>query len=343
MNTFGTNIKVTTWGESHGIAHGVVIDGIPPGISISEEDIQQELDRRKPGQNKLVTPRKEDDKVNILSGIFKGKTTGTPISLIIYNKNQDSASYEELQQLVRPGHADFTYHHKYKGQNDFRGGGRSSGRETVSRVAAGAIARKILLSNGINIISYIKQIGKIKAEKFDLETISKNSIGCPDDSAAKKMIDYIEEIKKDGDSVGGLIGVKITGCPIGLGEPVFDKLDAKLAYAIMSIGAVKGVSFGAGFKVAEMKGSENNDQIRSNGFQSNNAGGILGGLSTGEEITIQVAVKPTPSISKKQQTITIARENIDLNIKGRHDPCICLRIRPAIEAMVALTLLDVYC
>lgn len=340
MNSFGKLFRITTWGESHGEAIGVVVDGTPPGITISEEMIQEELDKRKPGTSSVVSSRKESDTVKILSGIFKGKSTGAPISMIIENRDADSSVYEKRKNIFRPSHADYTYHHKYNGFNDYRGGGRASGRETACRVAAGAIAKKILQKEGITIIGYVQRIGSIVAQERDLEEALRNPIRCPDKSAAKKMIKKIEEIAKEGDSIGGLVKVIIKGCPVGLGEPVFDKIDAKIAQALFSIGAVKGVSIGAGFSVVGMKGSENNDQMTSEGFLSNNSGGIVGGITTGQEIIIDIAVKPTPSIEKKQKTINKSGKDQTLRLTGRHDPCLCPRLVPVAEAMLALVLTD---
>ncbi|MFX1537978.1 MAG: chorismate synthase [Promethearchaeota archaeon] len=340
MNVFGNNFKIMTWGESHGTAIGVVIDGVEPGLQLSEEDIQKELDRRKPGQSQITTSRKEEDRVKILSGVFSGKTTGAPISLVILNKDTDSSKYEEIKDIFRPGHADYTYYHKYRGYNDYRGGGRSSGRETATRVAAGAIAKKILKKKDISITGYVKQIGSIKATRINFSEIENNSVRCPDPKAAKQMENLILKTRDEGDSIGGIVEIIVKGCPPGLGDPVFGKLDAKLGYALMSIGAVKGLSIGEGFKVAMMRGSENNDEMGRSGFKSNHAGGILAGISTGQEIVLRIAVKPTPSISKKQQTITKDGKETDISVKGRHDPCICPRIVPVAEAMVALVLVD---
>ncbi|MFX0090922.1 MAG: chorismate synthase [Candidatus Hodarchaeota archaeon] len=340
MNIFGDNFRVMTWGESHGKVIGVVIDGVEPGLELSERDIQKDLDRRKPGQSQVTTSRQEDDKVEILSGVFNGKTTGSPISLIIRNKDADSSKYEEMKDIFRPGHADFTVYSKYKGFNDYRGGGRSSGRETAARVGAGAIAKKILERKGITIIGYVKQIGHIKAKSINFSDIEKNIVRAPNLKAAKEMESLILKVKIDGESIGGIVEIIVKGCPPGLGGPVFGKLDAKLAYALMSIGAVKGVSVGEGFKVAKMTGSENNDEMDSRGFKSNHAGGILGGISTGQDIILKIAVKPTPSIAKKQKTITKDNKETDIFIEGRHDPCICPRIVPVAEAMVALVLAD---
>lgn len=342
-NSFGKIFKITTWGESHGKAVGVVIDGCPPNLKLSENDIQKELDRRKPGQSNITTSRSEDDIVEILSGVFDGQTTGTPISLIVRNKDADSSKYEKIKNLFRPGHADFTYFKKY-GIRDYRGGGRSSARETVARVAAGAIAKKLLNEMSIKIFAHTIQIGniKVKTENIDLNQIENNVVRCADIETANKMIDEILKVKKELNSVGGIVEVIIKGCPIGIGEPVFDKLDANLGKALLSIGAVKGIEFGRGFGVAEIKGSENNDSMNSSLelFNTNNCGGILGGISTGQDIIIRIAVKPTPSISQQQETIDVNGNDQIIEIEGRHDPCIVPRIIPIVESMVALTLVD---
>ncbi len=332
-NSLGTTFKITTWGESHGPALGVVIDGCPAGISISEKEIQKEVDRRKPKRgSKVSTSRAEEDKIKILSGVFEGKTTGTPISIIVENKDARSKDYEKLKKMYRPGHADYTYDLKY-GIRDHRGGGRASGRETVSRVMGGAVAKKILtLKRKTEIFGHTVQIGNIKAAKFAKSEIEKNELRCADKEASKKMVKRIKEIRSEKDSIGAIVEIIIKNPPKGLGEPVFDKLDAELAKAMMSIGAVKGVEIGAGFNVAEMKGSENNDQMRATNkgkskeiaFLSNKAGGILGGISTGEDIIIRLAVKPVPSIK----------------LPGRHDTCLAPRIIPVAEAMAAIVLTD---
>jgi chorismate synthase len=344
-NTFGEKFRVTTFGESHGRAVGVVIDGVPPKLKISVDEIQRELDRRRPGQSLVTTQRAEEDKVEILSGVFQGKTTGTPICLLVWNKDQHSSDYDELKEVLRPGHAGFTYLGKY-GIYDYRGGGRASGRETVGRVAAGAVAKIILAKHKIQIIGYSKEIAGISAKKFDYAQIEKNSVRCPDANAAKKMEKKILEVLKLGDSVGGIVEVVIKGCPAGLGEPVFDKLDADLAKAMMSIPAVKGFEIGSGFQAARMFGSEHNDEfyldkktklIRS---KTNFAGGVLGGISTGEDILVRIAIKPTSSISKSQSTVDVYGTRKKLEISGRHDPCICPRIIPVAEAMAAIVIVD---
>ncbi len=339
MNSFGKIFKITTWGESHGDAMGVVIDGVPPEIEITEDYINSQLKRRKSGLSSFSTSRKEDDKVKILSGVFNGKTTGTPLSLIIFNKDVKSSHYEEIKDIFRPGHADFTYWKKF-GIRDCRGGGRASARETVARVAAGAIAKKILEKYSIEIFCYTIQIGKIKAEKIDLKDFEKNPFWFCDKTKLDEILVYAKKIKEEGESFGGIVECIVKNAPIGLGEPVFDKFDAVLSHAIMSIGATKGIEFGKGFEVAKLKGSENNDEMDRNGFITNNAGGILGGITTGEDIIFRVAVKPIPSISKKQKTIDIKENETIIKIKGRHDVCAIPRINPVIEAMTAIVIVD---
>ena len=342
-NSFGKIFKITTWGESHGKALGVIIDGCPPMLDLSEEDIQIELDRRMPGNSEVTSPRKETDRVEILSGIFEGKTTGAPISLLIKNIDVDSSKYEKIKDIFRPGHADYTYFVKY-GIRDHRGGGRSSGRETVGRVAAGAVAKKILKAKGINVTGYTKQIGDITASVIDFNEIEKNDVRCPDKNTAQKMIEKIKEVRKAGDSIGGIVEVIASGVPPGLGEPVFDKLSADIAKALMSIGAVKGVEIGAGFKSALLLGSQNNDEMYVKGekvkFKTNNSGGILGGISNGDDIVIRIAVKPTASISKIQKSVDINNSEREIKVEGRHDPCICPRIVPVAEAMMAIVITD---
>jgi chorismate synthase len=319
MNTFGTNFRITTFGESHGPAVGAVIDGCPAGLALAESDIQPLLDRRRPGTSALVSPRDEKDRVEILSGVFEGRTTGTPIALLVRNEEHQSKDYEELRTLFRPGHADFTYQQKY-GCRDHRGGGRSSGRETLGRVAAGAVAMKFLAGKGIMISGGIVSVhGKTGTAAIEAEILA---------------------AKNAGDSVGGIVEITARGCPAGLGDPVFGKLDAQIAAAIMGIGAVKGVEIGDGFESAGRFGSGNNDPIRKNGFVSNHAGGILGGISSGQEIVVRIAVKPTPSIAQAQKTIDIHGNDADISVKGRHDPCIVPRIVPVAESMLALVLAD---
>jgi chorismate synthase len=340
-NSLGEIIRLTTFGESHGPAVGAVLDGVSPGIDISEEDIQAELDRRRPGQSKVSTQRNEPDKIKILSGVFEGKTTGTPIAMIIENQDKDSTKYDLIRHLFRPGHADFTFWKKY-GIRDHKGGGRSSGRETASRVAGGALAKKMLNGRGVQIKAYSFEIAGIRAESFDLSTAEDNSVRCPDPAAAEKMQQAILQAREDGDSVGGIVELRISGAPAGLGDPVFGKLDARLAGAICSLGAVKAIEFGDGFSAAGMRASEFNDQMRNGSFLSNHAGGILGGISTGQEIVARIAVKPTPSISKTQRTCDINGRNEEIKIEGRHDPCIVPRIIPVVESMAALVLLDAW-
>jgi len=339
-NTIGKLFQVTTFGESHGKALGAVVDGCPPGLTLTEEYIQKELDKRRPGKSSGQSPRREKDKVEILSGIFQGYTTGTPIALLIYNVDVDSSAYEKIKDVFRPGHADFTYFIKYGGYRDYRGGGRSSGRETVARVAAGAIAKRILEEYGIEVTAYTISLGGIFAKERNLEVIYKNHLFCPDMKAYKDMCEKIEKTKREGDSLGGVVEVLARGVPAGLGEPVFDKLNADLAKAIFSIGAVKGMEMGAGFKVASMKGSENNDPISPYGFLKNDAGGTLGGISSGQDIVIRVAVKPIPSIRKTQKTINEKKEEVEISVGGRHDISAIPRIVPVIEAMVRIVLAD---
>jgi len=340
-NAFGVLFKVTTWGESHGYATGAVVEGCPAGIDITEEDIQKVLNRRKPGMIASSSPRKEEDVVKILSGTFHGKTTGTPISLIIENKNVDSGAYENIKDIFRPGHGDFTYFKKY-GVRDYRGGGRASGRETAARVAAGAIAETIISRAGMEVIAYTKALGGVvaKLDRISRGDLSASHLMCPDPEAAREMEAKLEEARRSGDSLGGIVEIIVRGCPPGLGEPVFDKMDADLAKGLMSIGTVKGVEIGAGFKVAEMRGSQVNDPIAPDGFLTNNAGGILAGITTGEEIVIRAACKPIPSIARVQQTINVEGKPVELSIKGRHDVAVIPRIIPVCEAMVNIILAD---
>jgi len=338
-NTFGKVFQITTWGESHGTAVGVTIDGCPPGLALREEDIQADLDRRRPGTGGAASPRKEPDRVQILSGTFEGKTTGTPITLVIFNKDAHSKSYDHLKEIFRPGHGDYTYLKKY-GIRDHRGGGRSSARETAARVAAGAVARKLLSLHGITVRACTVALGGIVAEKRDMAEREKNRFFCPDAAAAKRMEARVEEVKKEGDSLGGIVEVRASGCPAGLGEPVFDKLDAELARALMSIGAVKAVEIGDGFAAAGLLGSQNNDPLTPEGFASNHAGGILAGISNGDDVVARAAVKPIPSIAKEQRTVNLQNEPVSVRIGGRHDISAIPRIIPVCEAMVALTLAD---
>ena len=344
-STFNTFFKITTWGESHGKALGVVIDGCPAGLPLNEEDIQIYLNRRKPGQSKISTPRQEDDAVEILSGAFEGRTTGAPISLIVRNTSQRSHDYSEIASCYRPGHADYTFDQKY-GFRDYRGGGRSSGRETIGRVAAGAIAAKLLKELGIEILTYAKAIGPITADMdaFDREAIASTPTCMPDYEASQKAEEYLAQCMKNMDSAGGIIECRINGVPAGIGEPVFEKLDANLAKAIMSIGAVKAFEIGDGCRVSTANGSSNNDPfVSENGRivkKANHAGGILGGISDGSEIVLRAYVKPTPSIFSEQETVNTEGENIRIQIKGRHDPVIVPRAVVVVEAMAALTLAD---
>lgn len=344
-SVYGTNFKISTWGESHGKAVGVVVDGCPAGIALSEDDIQPFLNRRKPGQSSFTTQRNESDCVEILSGIFEGKTTGTPISMIVKNKEQRSRDYSQIADCYRPGHADYTFDQKY-GFRDYRGGGRSSGRETIGRVAAGAIATKILEQLGVRILTYSKSIGNVEInyDNFDSSHILTDSLYMPDAIASSKAQALLKEKMADLNSVGGVIECVVTGMPTGIGEPVFDKLDANLSKAVMSIGAIKGIEIGDGFMVAASTGAENNDSfISENGVVSkrtNHAGGILGGMSDGSPIILRAAVKPTPSIARPQATITSSNENTEIEIHGRHDPIIVPRAVVVVESMVAITLVD---
>ena len=341
-NTIGTLFSVTTFGESHGPAIGCIVDGCPPGMPLQEEDIQPFLDKRKPGQSKYTTQRREEDKVQILSGVFEGKTTGAPIALLIQNTDQRSRDYEEIKDLFRPGHADYTYHHKYT-HRDYRGGGRSSARETAARVAAGAIARLYLRRNlNLEIIGYLQQMGDVVLQFEDEAEINNNPFFCPNNKQIQELADYIERLRRQGDSVGARVNVLAKGVPIGLGDPVFDKLDATLAFAMMSINAVKGVEIGAGFNAVTQQGSEHRDQMSRNGFLSNHAGGILGGISTGQNIEVSMALKPTSSITTPGQTINTQGEEVTVVTKGRHDPCVGIRAVPIAEAMMALVLMDHY-
>lgn len=339
-NTFGKLFTVTSFGESHGPALGCVVDGCPPGIEISEADLQIDLDRRKPGQSRYTTQRKEDDQVKILSGVFEGKTTGTPIGLLIENTDQRSKDYSEIKNTFRPAHADYTYAQKY-GIRDYRGGGRSSARETAMRVAAGAIAKKVLKQElGIEIRGYLSQLGPIKIEKVDWDQIEQNPFFCPDANKVSEMESFMQALNKEGNSIGAKITVVARGMIPGLGEPIFDRLDADIAHALMSINAVKGVEIGAGFDSVAQKGSEHRDEITPQGFLSNNAGGILGGISSGQDIIAHIALKPTSSIRIPGKSIDVDGNSIDVVTKGRHDPCVGIRATPIAEAMLAITLLD---
>ena len=339
-NTIGKIFSVTTFGESHGEALGCIIDGCPPGLPITKEEIQAELDLRKPGSNKYTTQRKEPDEIEILSGIFEGKTTGTPIGLLVRNKDQKSKDYKNIKDVFRPSHADYSYFQKY-GIRDYRGGGRSSARETVMRVAAGAIAKKYLKKiQKIEIFGFLSQIGDIKISSFSKNQINRNPFFCPDKKIVQEIEDMIDSLRNSGDSIGAKISVMATNVPPGLGEPVFDKLDADLAHGLMGINAVKGVEIGRGFEVVSLRGTENRDEISPSGFISNNSGGTTGGISTGQDIFASIALKPTSSIMSSGNTINKSGKSVKVQTKGRHDPCVGLRATPIAEAMVAITLMD---
>jgi len=348
-NTIGKLFTFTSFGESHGPAIGGVIDGCPAGLKIDENFIQNELNRRRPGQSDITTSRKEEDKVVFLSGIFEGVTTGTPIAFVIWNTNQQSADYKHLKEIYRPSHADFTYQQKY-GIRDYRGGGRSSARETATRIVAGAIAKLVLNKLGINIVAFTSQVGPIAMTKtyeaVDLSLIETNAIRCPEPEVAEKMIAYIQELKKEGDSIGGIITCVIKGVPVGWGEPIYDKLQARLAQAMLSINATHGFDYGKGFEGVVMKGSEMNDEFIKVGdkitTKTNYSGGIQGGISNGQDIYFRVLFKPVATISKKQTTVNIHSEEVELEARGRHDPCVLPRAVPIVEAMAAITLLDMY-
>jgi chorismate synthase len=340
-NSFGEVFRITTFGESHGEGVGVVVDGCPSGIHLSAEDFERDMERRRPGREEMDTARNESDRVEILSGVFEGLSTGAPVTLFIRNRDVDSRPYEVLRRLFRPGHADYTYFKKY-GHFDFRGGGRSSARETAARVAAGVMAGKVLEPTGLKVLAYTLELGGIHAEQFDPRAIENNPCYCPDPHAAERMASALKEAKEKGDSLGGIVEIRIQGCPPGLGEPVFDKLDADLAKAAMSVGAVKGVEIGAGFEVAGLRGSESNDPILPEGFETNRAGGILGGISNGDEIVVRAAVKPVPSIGKEQRTIDRAGQPARLRLTGRYDISAVPRAVPVLEAMVRIVLADHY-
>ncbi|MBW2300724.1 MAG: chorismate synthase [Deltaproteobacteria bacterium] len=340
-NTIGKAFRVTTFGESHGEGLGAVIDGCPPGISLSPEDFAVEMRRRRPGTSSVASPRKEQDMVEILSGVFEGLSTGAPITLFIRNQDADSTPYKVLSQFFRPGHADYTYFKKY-GHFDHRGGGRYSARETAARVAAGVVAGKVLERLGIRVVAYTLELGGVRARSFDLKLVEKSPFFCPDLTASTKMEKVVSEARKQGNSLGGIAQINVTGCPAGLGEPVFDKLDADLAKAVMSIGTVKGVEIGAGFQVAKLKGSENNDPLTPEGFCSNRAGGILGGISNGDEIVLRAAMKPIPSIGLEQDTVDRNGTRGKIKFGGRHDTASIPRIIPVLEAMVKIVLADHY-
>lgn len=338
-NTFGDIIRVTTFGESHGPAIGAILDGVRPGLEITANEIQAQLNRRRPGQSDVTTPRDEKDQVEILSGVFEGKTTGAPIAMVIFNRDHDSTKYEGIKDLFRPGHADYTFYKKY-GIRDYRGGGRSSGRETAGRVTCGAIARKWLAQKGVKIIAHSIEIAGIRAQDCDYDAIEKNEVRCADSQAAGKMKQAILAAKDDNDSVGGIVRLEIHGLPAGLGDPVFGKLEARITGAIMTIGAIKGIEVGEGFALTRLRGSQSNDNMSEGGFKTNHAGGITGGISTGQDIYFQIAVKPTSSIAKPQQTMNLDGQTRAIETHGRHDPCIVPRIIPVIENMTALVLYD---
>ncbi|MGQ9649357.1 MAG: chorismate synthase [Phycisphaerae bacterium] len=338
-NSFGQLFRITTFGESHGPAVGVIIDGMPPGFDLDLAAVQAEMDRRRPGQSKVVTHRKEPDTVEIMSGMYEGKTTGTPLMMIVHNSNARPGDYDNIKDFFRPGHADYTYFKKY-GIRDYRGGGRASARETVGRVAAGAVAKQLLARRGVRIVAYTLRAGGIACKKIDLDVIEKNPMRACDLEVAEWMVKRVDEIRSQVNSIGGIIECRVMGVPAGLGEPVFDKLDADLAKAILSIPATKGIEFGTGFAAADMTGSQHNDPMTPDGFLSNNAGGILGGISNGNEIVFRTVIKPTSSIAHEQQTINIRGEPVTIRVTGRHDPCLCPRAVPVVEAMTALVLED---
>lgn len=348
-NTIGKLFTFTSFGESHGKGIGGIIDGCPAGIDMDETFIQNELNRRKPGQSSIATPRKEDDKVEFLSGVFEGKSTGTPIAFVIWNQNQHSTDYDHLKEVYRPSHADFTYQQKY-GIRDHRGGGRSSARETAARVVAGAIAKLVLKTKGVEITAYTSQVGHIAltqtVDTVDLTLTESNIVRCPQQEVAEQMIEYIKELKKSGDSIGGIISCIIKGLPVGLGEPIFDKLQARLAAAMLSINASHGFDYGRGFEGVSLRGSQMNDSFIKTGdkisTKTNNSGGIQGGISNGQEVYFRVLFKPVATISKKQETLDIYTNEVELEAKGRHDPCVLPRAVPIVEAMAAITLLDLY-
>lgn len=340
-NSFGKLFTVTTFGESHGLALGCIIDGCPPGIELSEADLQVDLDRRKPGTSRHTTQRREPDQVKILSGVFEGKTTGTPIGLLIENTDQRSKDYANIAETFRPAHADYVYNHKY-GFRDYRGGGRSSARETAMRVAAGAVAKKYLASKGVEVRGYLSQLGPLAIDpaKFDWTQVHQNPFFSPDADIVAEMETYMDALRKEGNSIGAKISVVASGVPVGLGEPIFDRLDADLAHALMSINAVKGVEIGDGFAVVEQKGTEHRDEMTPEGFLSNHAGGILGGISTGQDVIAHIALKPTSSLRLPGRSINTRGEAIEVVTQGRHDPCVGIRATPIAEAMMAIVLMD---
>lgn len=339
-NSFGKIFTVTTFGESHGPALGCIVDGCPPGMALSEEDLQHDLDRRKPGTSRHTTQRREDDRVKILSGVFEGKTTGTPIGLVIENTDQRSKDYSDIMHKFRPGHADYTYHKKY-GVRDYRGGGRSSARETAMRVAAGGIAKKYLSEQyNIKIRGWLAQLGPISCEPLDWDAVEQNPFFCPEPDKIPALEAYMDALRKEGNSIGARINVMASGVPAGLGEPVFDRLDAEIAHALMSINAVKGVEIGDGFACVTQKGTEHRDEMCADGFLSNHAGGILGGISTSQDIVASIALKPTSSLRLPGHTLDTQGKEVEVMTKGRHDPCVGIRATPIAEAMLALVLMD---
>jgi chorismate synthase len=340
-NTFGSLFTVTTFGESHGPALGCIVDGCPPGLELDEDDIQADVERRRSGTSKYTSQRREPDRVRILSGVFEGRTTGTPIGLLVENTDQRSYDYDKIKDRFRPGHADYTYQHKY-GLRDYRGGGRSSARETVMRVAAGAIARKLLAGKGIEIFGYLAQMGALKLQLLDRTAIDSNPFFCAEPARVPELESMIDSLRREGDSIGARVTVIATGAPPGLGEPVFDRLDADLAHAMMSINAVKGVEIGAGFLSVEQRGSEHRDEMTPQGFLSNQAGGTLGGISSGQDIVVSMAIKPTSSIVKPGRSIDVNGRPVEIVTTGRHDPCVGIRAVPIAEAMLALVLADHY-
>lgn len=340
-NTWGELFRVTTFGESHGAGIGVVIDGVPAGVDIDLNAIQAQLRRRRPGQSGVVSPRDEADQLEVLAGLFEGKTTGAPVALWIRNKDVRSSDYEAIRDLFRPGHADFTWFGKH-GFRDWRGGGRTSGRETAARVAAGALARQLLSALGVAIVGHVVRVGHVAASSYDPQEVERNPIRCADRQAAVAMMQAIDHARRDGDSLGGIIELCASGVPVGWGDPVFDKLDARIGAAMLSIGAVKGVEIGDGFELARRRGSESNDAMSPEGFATNHMGGILGGISNGAPVIVRIAVKPTPSISKPQQTVDVNGAPHTIEVPGRHDPCICPRLVPVAESMLALALCDAW-
>jgi len=339
-NSFGKLFVVTSFGESHGSAIGCIVDGCPPGLSLTEADLQGDLDRRKPGTSRHTTQRRESDEVQILSGTFEGKTTGTPIALLIYNEDQRSKDYGNIKDQFRPGHADYTYTQKY-GFRDYRGGGRSSARETAMRVAAGGIAKKYLYEQcGIQVRGYLSQLGPLKVDNVDWSEVNNNPFFCPDAEMVPAMENYMDALRKEGESIGAKITIVASGVPVGLGEPIFDRIDADIAHAMMSINAVKGIEIGAGFDCIDQKGSVHRDEITPQGFLSNHAGGTLGGITSGQDIVVNIALKPTSSLHLRGQSVDLNAEPVEIRTKGRHDPCVGIRATPIAEAMLAIVLMD---